>query len=107
MRDDSLATFSQEFHSALSVVCNDLFFARYRQRQTTTNNTIATQPTQQQQEAEQIESAAKTLLESIDVEGAISEIEKEESVDQLLDMKLLKGTDGDGVHVTQEALQHR
>ena len=100
MRDDSLASFVQEFHSALSVVCNDLFFARYRHHPDTSKEATS------EQSEEKVENAAKTLLESITGDDG-AEREREESVTEILDVKLMKGADGDGVHMTQEALMDR
>ena len=89
----------REFHRALSVVCDDLFFARYRQ-----SSTPAT--TLAQSEATTVDDAARALLSAM-YGDAYTELEKSDLVGQLLDVRLLPGTDAAGVHFNKEQLDDR
>lgn len=99
LRDDSDQDFVREFYHALTVVCNDLFFARQRRKSPETGEGAT---------AENIVSLndAETMLDNLF--GTVqTEVGKEESVGQLLDVKLLRGGDMDGVHVTKDLLTNR
>ncbi|XP_071497013.1 uncharacterized protein [Diadema antillarum] len=117
MRDDTNVDFMREFHLALSVVCNDLFFARYRSKNapkgadgdqdaangagTTTTSTSSTV-----EEPALDPSQSQALLQAMFGTEQL-ETEKEDAVERLLDVKLLHGTDGDGVHFNKEILKER
>ncbi|XP_022100041.1 trichohyalin-like [Acanthaster planci] len=100
MRDDTSAGFTREFHQALSAVCNDLFFARYR------HGTNLPAPTPGDQGDGPEGKTGQKVLAAL-MGGAETEAEKDEMIEKLLDVKLLRGTDSDGVHVTDEDLQKR
>eukprot|EP00058_Branchiostoma_floridae_P012905 XP_002598393.1 hypothetical protein BRAFLDRAFT_128123 [Branchiostoma floridae] len=91
LRDDSSPEFVQEFHRALSAVCNDLFFARYRRSSPGSANENA---------------ASEPLVETMfsDCENVT---EKDTAVDDLLDVKLLRGTSREGVHFSRGELNTR
>ncbi|KAI8480901.1 hypothetical protein Bbelb_413740, partial [Branchiostoma belcheri] len=72
LRDDSSPDFVQEFHRALSAVCNDLFFARRWW---------------------------ETMFNDCETES-----ERDAAVDDLLDVKLLRGTSREGVHFSKGEL---
>ena len=92
MRDDHNPDFLREYNRALSVVCSDFFFARFRQ---------ARKP--QSQENTQ---GALQLLQSMFGE-CHTEDEKVKMVDDLLDVKLLPATNVEGVHFNTERLKER
>ena len=100
LRDDSNPAFLKEFHHALAVICDDLFFARYR-RSSALASTIASLP-----EEVDLEEASRQLLESV-FGDAHTEADKSDVVKELLDAKLLRGASKDGVHFTPEGILQR
>ena len=99
LQDDSNPDFAREFYRALSVVCDDLFFARYRRSSSTAKALAHTDDAN-------VESAANTLL-SIMFGNAQTEDEKVDVVKELLDTRILPGTDGKGVTFTSDRVQER
>ena len=99
LQDDSNPNFVREFYRAISVVCDDLFFARYR-RSSSAAKTLA------HTDDVNVESAADTLL-SIMFGDAPTEEEKVDVVKELLDTRILPGTDGKGVTFTRDRVQER
>ena len=91
LRDDHNPDFLREYHRALSVVCSDLFFARFRR---------STQP-----RTDNVQGALQ-LLQSMFGE-CHTEDEKVKMVDDLLDVKLLPATNVEGVHFNTERLRER
>ena len=100
LRDDSHPGFLKEFHHALAVMCDDLFFARYR-RSSALARTLSSLPAN-----DDLESASRVLLESV-FGDAHTEADKSNVVEGLLDAKLLRGANKDGVHFTHEAIVGR
>ena len=100
LRDDSHPGFLKEFHHALAVICDDLFFARYR-RSSALARTLSSLP-----DDEDLESASRMLLESV-FGDAHTEADKSNVVEGLLDAKLLRGANKDGVHFTHEGIVER
>ena len=100
LRDDSHPGFLKEFHHALAVLCDDLFFARYR-RSSALARTLSSLPAN-----EDLESASRVLLESV-FGDAHAEADKSNVVEGLLDAKLLRGANKDGVHFTHDAIVER
>ena len=92
LRDDHNPDFLREYHRALSVVCSDLFFARFRR---------STKP-----RSEDNVQGALQLLQSMFGE-CHTEDEKVKMVDDLLDVKLLPATNVEGVHFNTERLRER
>ena len=90
--NDSNPEFAREFYRALSVVCDDLFFARYRRS--------AKYPD------ERTDSAAGTLLSAM-FDNANTGEEKSDVVEELLDVKLLPSTDVEGVHFNKGRIEER
>ncbi|XP_033122761.1 uncharacterized protein LOC117121631 [Anneissia japonica] len=102
MIDDTDQDFTREFYSALSTVCNDLFFARYRR-------TSALTQAEQDMTAEQKdkeEKSSRMLLEALFGDSHANS-DKENIVDQLLDVQLIRGSDSSGTTVTQEQMNQR
>lgn len=95
LRDDNNPVFLKEFHHALAVLCDDLFFARYR-RSASLARTLTSRSAGSELET-------SDLFETVFGESH-TESDKASVVDELLDLKLLRGTNKDGVHFTQEAL---
>ena len=108
MRDDTNVDFLREFHLALSVVCSDLFFARYRSRNSP-RDAITDRDTEGVSTLEEPPLDPRQSQALIDAMfgDAQREAEKEDSVERLLDVKLLQGSDGDGVHFNQDILKDR
>ena len=100
LRDDSHPGFLKEFHHALAVLCDDLFFARYR-RSSALAQTLSSIPADVD-----TESAGRLLMESV-FGDAHTETDKSNVVDGLLDVKLLRGANRDGVHFTHEGIVQR
>ena len=100
LRDDSHPGFLKEFHHALAVMCDDLFFARYR-RSSALARTLSSLPPK-----DDLESASRVLLESV-FGDAHTEADKSNVVEGLLDAKLLRGANKDGVHFTHEGIVER
>ena len=99
LQDDSNPNFAREFYRAISVVCDDLFFARYRRSSSAAKTLAHTNDVN-------VESAADTLL-SIMFGDAPTEEEKVDVVKELLDTRILPGTDGKGVTFTRDRVQER
>ena len=99
LQDDSNPDFAREFYRALSVVCDDLFFARYR-RSTAAAKALA------HSDDINVERAADTLL-SIMFGDAQTEDEKVDVVKELLDTRILPATNGKGVTFTPDRVQER
>lgn len=85
LRDDTNPEFAKEFYQALSVVCDDLFFARYQQ-------SSGAAQTLAQKENVGVDRAAEALLSAMYGE-AYTEDEKHQLVEDLLDVRLLPATD--------------
>lgn len=85
----------REYHRALAVVCDDLFFARYRR------NSAPNSGSQRN-----VGQAAVQMLQAL-FGDCKTEDEKIKMVDDLLDVKLLPGTDMEGVHFNKDRLQDR
>ena len=100
LRDDSHPGFLKEFHHALAVLCDDLFFARYR-RSSALARTLSSLPVD-----DDLENASRTLLESV-FGDAHTQADKSNVVKGLLDAKLLRGANKDGVHFTNEGIVQR
>ena len=100
LRDDTNPVFLKEFHHSLAVLCDDLFFARYR-RSSALAQTLSSMP-----KRTDLEQASSELFESVFGE-VHTESDKGNVVDELLDVQLLRGTNKDGVHFTQEGLVER
>lgn len=100
LRDDAHPGFLKEFHHALAVVCDDLFFARYR-RTSALARTLSSLSAD-----DDLESASRMLLESV-FGDAHTEADKSNVVEGLLDAKLLRGANKDGVHFTNEGIVER
>ena len=94
LRNDHNPNFLREYHRALAVVCDDLFFARFRRN---TAGTIRNEPS--------VEGAAKLLQQMFG--NCHTEDEKIKMVDDLLDVKLLPSTTSEGVHFNAERLKER
>lgn len=99
LRDDSNPDFVKEYNRALAVVCDDLFFARYR-RTTGLSQSIA------KSTGVNVEQAALHMLQAM-FGGCRTEDEKMKMVDDLLDVKLLPGTNMEGVHFNKNRLNER
>jgi hypothetical protein len=99
LRDDTNAEFAREFYRALSVVCDDLFFSRYR-RESSAVQSLA------DSEGVSIAQAARDLLETM-YGDTVNEDEKARVVDGLLDTRLLPATDVEGVEFNEERLKER
>ncbi|EDO39341.1 predicted protein, partial [Nematostella vectensis] len=100
LRDDSSPAFLKEFHRCLAVVCDDLFFSRYR-RSSALSHTLASLSPEVD-----VESASKELLEAVFGDAHV-EADKANVVEELLDLKLLRGANKEGVHFTQEGIKER
>lgn len=83
----------------MAVVCDDLFFARYR-RSTELSQSL-TRP-----EGRSVEEGANRVLSSI-FNSCHSEDEKGHVITDLLDTRLLPATDGTGVHFNEDRINHR
>lgn len=94
LRTDGNPNFQREYHRAMAVVCDDLFFARFRRN---TAGTIKNEPS--------IDSAL-TLLQQM-FGNCHTEDEKIKMVDDLLDVKLLPATNLEGVHFNADRLRER
>lgn len=99
LRDDHNPEFAEEFYRALSVVCDDLFFARYKQQSQPARALTETAPGNLQE-------AAKALLTAM-FDNAYNEDEKGRVVDDLIDTRLLPATDGKGTTFTPEKIKQR
>ena len=99
LRDDHHPGFSQEFYRALSVVCDDLFFARYRRHS-------APAKALSQSGEGSTDAAAKSLLSAM-FGNTQTEDEKGDVVEELLDVRLLPATDGQGVQFNKDRMEER
>lgn len=88
MIDDSDAMFVKEFYKSMSVVCNDLFFARYK-RSSALSSAMMAFP----EETAQLEDAGKFVLESV-FGDAHNEVDRQNVIDELLDTHLLRSSNG-------------
>lgn len=86
MIDDSDPAFVKEFYRSISVVCNDLFFARYK-RSSALSSAMMSFP----EETAQLEDAGKFVLESV-FGDAHNEIDRQNVIDELLDTNLLRSS---------------
>jgi hypothetical protein len=93
LRDDTAPSFVKEFHRGLAIVCDDLFFARYRRSQV---------PTSQNEDLDKV----TELLDS-DIKSSQDSSARSDVVGDLLDVKLLRGSSKDGVHFSREGLVER
>ncbi len=100
MNDDSDPSFVKEFYKAISVVCNDLFFARYK-RSTALASAMFSFP----EETMKLEEAGTFVLESV-FGDAHNEADRQNVIDELLDTKLLRNPKND-VLFNQEIMFHR
>ena len=100
LRNDSNPGFLKEYHKALAVVCDDLFFARYRQSSGISQTLAKKNP------GVSVEQAALQLLQAM-FGDCRTEDDKMKVVNDLLDVKLLPGTDTEGVHFNKERMQQR
>lgn len=98
LRDDTNPEFIREYQQALAVVCDDLFFARYR-RSSNLAQTLAN-------DNGNVEKAAGQFLEIV-FNNRHNEESKSQGVEDLIDMKLLPGTDGKGVHFNSQRIADR
>ena len=94
MTNDSNPEFAREFYRALSVVCDDMFFARYR-RSAKYSDT-----------REGADGSSGALLSAM-FNDAHSEEQKSDVVEDLLDVRLLPATDVEGVHFNKERIESR
>ena len=101
MRSDSDPNFVKEFYKALSVVCSDLFLARYK-RSSALNQAMMTAP----DETKGIVDASKRMLENL-FGDAHNEIDRENVVDDLLDTKLVRNKKNESEDFNQDAMFQR
>ena len=99
LQNDGNPEFAKQFYLALSVVCDDLFFARYR-RDSSTAKTLA------DQSGASVDKAASSLFAAM-FGNAQTEPEKHSMVEELLDTRLLHSTDSEGVHFNKERCEDR
>lgn len=90
LRDDTNSQFAEELYRALSVVCDDLFFSRYRTEGGLTGD----------------KQSAKTMLTSLFGE-AQTENEKANVIDGLIDTRILPSTDAKGISFNPEMIKER
>ncbi|WAR00886.1 hypothetical protein MAR_025258, partial [Mya arenaria] len=95
LRNDHNPNFVKEYHRALAVVCDDLFFARFRRN---TQGTIKNEPSS-------LEGGVKLLQQMFG--QCHTEDEKIKMVDDLLDVKLLPSTTAEGIHFNTQRLKER
>ena len=93
LRDDTEPSFVKEFHRGLAIVCDDLFFARYRR---------SCVPNSQNEDLEKVTELLDSNIKSSQDNAARSDV-----VGELLDVKLLRGSSKDGVHFSREGLVER
>ena len=99
LRDDHNPEFAQHFYRALSVVCDDLFFARYR-RESNLTTTLS------KDEGVSVATAADALLTAL-YGDTYNEEDKTRVVDDLLDVRLLPATNVEGVEFNAERIDAR
>ena len=93
LRDDTEPSFVKEFHRGLAVVCDDLFFARYRR---------SSSPVSQNDDLQNIGELLDSNLQRSQDTSARNDV-----VGDLLDVKLLRGSSKDGVHFSRDGLAER
>ena len=93
LRDDTESSFVKEFHRGLAIVCDDLFFARYRR---------SCVPASQNEDLGNV-----TELLDASVKSGQDNSTRSDVVGDLLDLKLLRGSSKDGVHFSREGLVER
>lgn len=98
LRDDTDPSFVKEFHRCLAIVCDDLFFARYRR------SSVLGQSAVTPQTGDDLEKISSEMLEN-NLGKAPSA--RSDVVGDLLDLKLLRGSSKDGVHFSREGLLER
>lgn len=98
LRDDTDPSFVKEFHRCLAIVCDDLFFARYRR------SSVLGQSAVTPQTGDDLEKISSELLDN-NLGKAPSA--RSDVVGDLLDLKLLRGSSKDGVHFSREGLVER
>lgn len=94
LRDDTDPSFVKEFHRGLAIVCDDLFFARYRRSSVLEQSAVTPQTSDDNLE--------KMSSEMLEAHSARSDV-----VGDLLDLKLLRGSSKDGVHFSRDGLVER
>ena len=100
MTDDSDPAFVKEFYKSISVVCNDLFFARYK-RSTALSSAMMSFP----EETLKLEDAGKFVLESV-FGDAHNEVDRQNVIDELLDTNLVRSSNK-SVLFNQEVMFNR
>ena len=83
------------------MVCDDLFFARYRQDSAPVQTLAASSPS-----AENMDEAAQAMLAAM-FGDAYNEEEKVHVVQELLDTRILPATDGQGVAFSSDRIKQR
>ena len=99
LQDDHAPEFALQFYRALSVVCDDLFFARYRHESSPARSLA-------ESSGVNVTEAATGLFKAI-FGNTYNEDEKAHVVDDLLDTRLLPATDGAGVTFNKERIMER
>ena len=101
LTDDYDPNFVKEFYRALCVVCNDLFFARYK-RSTALNSAMMAFP----EDTLQLEETGKHVLEAV-FGDAHTEMDRQNVIDELLDTKLVRSSRNTSTAFNQEAMFQR
>ena len=99
MRDDSNPEFTKQFYRALGVVCDDLFFSRYR-RESSPATALA------QSAGTSAVTAAGALLQALYGEAS-TEPQKHVLLEDLLETRVLPATDGQGLQFTPDRRAER
>lgn len=94
LRNDHNPEFQKEYHRAWAVVCDDLFFSRFRRN---TTGSIKNEPS--------VDGALRLLQQMFG--SCHTEDEKIKMVEDLLDVKLLPATNYEGVHFNADRLRER
>lgn len=101
LRDDSSAEFTREFHHALTALCDDLFFARYKWSSTT-----AAALKERGAVTSDLDAAARAVLHEL-FGSRVDEAAKTELIDDLLEVTVRHDTDPRGVHFNKDRLMER
>nr|XP_002738967.1 PREDICTED: uncharacterized protein LOC100369241 [Saccoglossus kowalevskii] len=101
MRDDTQPEFSREFHKSLSVLCHDLFFARYRRSSSLLSLKSASKAEQSKEEQD-----SRMMLEMLFGDSHL-DADQRNMVDELMDVKLLRDTNNEGVHFDKDNMDER
>jgi len=101
LSDDTNPVFMKEFYKALTVLCSDLFLARYK-RANTLNDALVALPEQ----TEKIEEVGKRMFENI-FEDAHDEIDRNNVVDDLLNTKLIRNKNNESPDYDREFMFNR